>query len=227
MTLADKAYKMMHRDIVSGELAPDQALRMAMLAARYEMGFSPLREALNRLRADRLVVSNSLRGFRVSTISTEEMSDMIETRIVIETQALRLSIARGDDAWEASVVSALHALNLEATRVKNGKTADPWLMEERHHDFHLALVSACNSNWLLDFFERLYAESERYRYPVLSRQSIKIARDVQAEHTALSNAALARDADSAATLLTEHYGKTAKIIEQLMTSEPPKNPSVE
>lgn len=191
-----------------------------MLADRYEMGFSPLREALNRLRADRLVVSTSLRGFRVSTISTEEMSDTINTRILIETQALSLAIARGDDAWEASVVSALHALNLEAARVAKGKAIDPWLMEERHHDFHLALISACNSKWLLDFFERLYAESERYRYPVLSRQGNRVTRNIQAEHSALANAALARDASGSTALLMEHYDKTAKTIELLMNTEP-------
>lgn len=221
MTLADNAYVMMRRDIISGVLIPGQALRMAGLAERYKMGFSPLREALNRLRADRLVVSASLRGFRVSTISVAEMSDTINTRILIEKQALSLAIAQGDDAWEASIVSTMHALNLEADRVEKGNVSDPWLMEERHHDFHRALISACDSKWLLDFFDRLYAESERYRHPVLVRHGNHMSRDVRAEHSALAQAALARDTATATTLLTEHYDKTAAAIDQLMTKEQP------
>jgi len=75
------------------------------------------------------------------------------------------------------------------------------------------LIAACNSGWLMDFFQRLYVEAERYRYPLLRMQSVENHRDIQAEHTALSQAALARDADLACTLLADHYLRTARFIE--------------
>ena len=52
-TLAERAYDGLRQDIVSGALGPGQPLRMAQLAQRYDMGFSPLREALNRGDLDR------------------------------------------------------------------------------------------------------------------------------------------------------------------------------
>jgi len=215
MTLAEKAYDSLRRDIVTGQLKPGAPLRMAQLSQRYEMGFSPLREALNRLQAERLVTSVALKGFSVAPLSMEEMWDATNTRILIETRALRLSIDRGGDEWEAGIVASLHALLLQAAR--GGATeADAPALEARHHSFHTTLLSACGSGWLMEFFQRLYVESERYRYPLLAPPPGEPARDVQAEHEALARAALARDADLAASLLGDHYRRTAQRVERLL-----------
>jgi DNA-binding GntR family transcriptional regulator len=215
MTLAEKAYGALRQDIVRGDLTPGQPLRMQQLSARYEMGFSPLREALNRLQAERLVTSIALRGFSVAPLSMAEMWDTTNTRILIEQRALRLSIAQGDDVWEAGIVGALHALLLQAGRARS-RDEDAQVLEMRHHAFHQALLSACGSAWLLEFFNRLYVESERYRHPVLAQQGGDQARDIQAEHAGLAKATLARDADLAAALLAEHYRRTAQRLEGVM-----------
>ena len=86
------------------------------LSERYGMGFSPLREALNRLQSERLVTAESLRGFRVSPLSLAEFEDAFRRRLLIESEALRLSIAAGDDGWAAAIVAALYALRLQAGR---------------------------------------------------------------------------------------------------------------
>ena len=75
MTLAEKAYDALRHDIIRGELPPGRPLRLSDLSERYEMGFSPLREALNRLQAERLVTAESLRGFRVAPLSLDELLD--------------------------------------------------------------------------------------------------------------------------------------------------------
>lgn len=213
MTLAETAYEALRHDIVRGLLRPGQPLRMVQLSQRYGMGFSPLREALNRLQAERLVSSVALRGFTVAPLSMPEMWDAINTRILIEQRALRLSIENGGDDWEAGIVGALHGLMLQSARAASGTDEEQRLLEDRHHAFHRSLIAACNSGWLMDFFQRLYVEAERYRYPLLRMQSVENHRDIQAEHAALSQAALARDADLACTLLADHYLRTARFIE--------------
>src|SRR5690349_371640 len=99
MTLAEKAYDALRHDIIRGAFAPESPLRLADLSERYGMGFSPLREALNRLQAERLVTAESLRGFRVAPPSPDELHDAIALRIQIESEALRSAIRLGDDAW--------------------------------------------------------------------------------------------------------------------------------
>lgn len=207
MTLAEKAYVSLRKDIVEGCFAPESPLRLADLSERYGMGFSPLREALNRLQAERLVTAESLRGFRVSSRSPAEFEDALNARLLVETEALRLSIARGDDAWEASVVAALYALRRQAGR--EGGDLDE--LKTRHHAFHRALLAACGSDWLMDFFERLYAATERYRIPALLAAGPQ-KRDIDAEHGEIADAVLARDAARAEHLLRAHYLRTAATI---------------
>lgn len=210
MTLAEKAYTALRHDITRGALAPGKPLRLADLSERYDMGFSPLREALNRLQAERLVTAESLRGFRVAPLSAEELRDVVATRILIETEALRASIRLGGDDWAAGIVAALYALNLQAAR--SGAEADIWTLEQRHYAFHRSLLVACGSAWMLEFFDRLYAAAERYRIPVLLAAPGRSGRDVQAEHSALAQAALDRDADRAAALLRDHYARTVDFL---------------
>jgi len=216
MTLTEKAYDALRHDIIRGELAPGRPLRLADLGERYGMGFSPLREALNRLQAERLVTAESLRGFRVAPLSLDELHDAMSLRIVIETEALKASISQGDDAWASGIVSALYALNVQAARA--GAEADIWILEKRHHAFHRALLAACNSPWTLEFFERLYAATERYRIPVLLASALPAGRDVQAEHGALAQATLDRDVGKASALLEQHYRRTVEDLSEVIRS---------
>lgn len=210
MTLAEKAYLSLRNDIVRGSLPSGSALKMAELSTRYNMGFSPLREALSRLQGERLVSAESLRGFRVSDLSLAEFEDALQTRLLIETEAFRLSMQRGDDDWAAQVVAANYALKLQAERQTDG--GELWELETRHHAFHRALLAACGSRWMLDFFEQLYMATDRYRLPILISRNGKSGRDVVAEHAALADAALARDVDRAIALLHAHYDATAATI---------------
>ena len=211
MTLAEKAYQALRSDIVSGALPPGQPLRMAPLCARYDMGMSPLREALNRLQAERLVRSEAQKGFAVAPLSLEEFSDTTRTRILIETEALRLSVARGGDDWESALVAAFHALSLQLRRSREAG-AELDMLEQRHLAFHQALIAACGSRWLLDFFRKLYAEAERYRIQTLAGGGAETARNVEDEHRAIMEAALARDPARAASLLEDHYRRTEAFI---------------
>jgi hypothetical protein len=112
------------------------------MCSRYGVGISPLREALSRLATHGLVTQESQRGFHVREASGEDLRDITDTRIQIETLALRQSIARGDDAWEGRVVSALYLLDkLDPKKIP--QNAEAW--EVRHRSFHFAILEACGS----------------------------------------------------------------------------------
>lgn len=214
MTLANTAYDRIRDDIIRGAYEPEAPLRLAELKDTYGMGFSPLREALNRLQSDRLVEMSDLRGFRVAARSEKEMRDAILTRIEIEQSALATSIANGDDDWEDNIVAALHALKRQARRQSNGD--DLTALEERHYQFHKALIAACDSPWKLRFFEQLYRATERYRIPALLKRTNGPERDIETEHAALAQAAIDRDTKTACKLLSSHYHRTMAWISEQM-----------
>lgn len=220
ITFAERVYRLLRRDLIAGEIAPGQSLRLEFLKQRYGSSFSPIREALNRLQSERMVVSTTSRGFRAASFSRKEMWDAVETRILIDCDAIRRSLENGDDAWETALVTAFHALTLAARRrreLPEGESDESGseLLEQRHLAFHRALIGACDSRWLMELSLQMYTHTERYRRPMLRLRPglAGMDRDVGKEHQALMDAALARDADRAAALLAGHYRKTVELIE--------------
>lgn len=215
---SENAYRQLRSDILNGLFAPNERLRLEALRDRYGVSFSPLREALNQLQAEQLVTSSANRGFRVAAVSIKEMWDTINIRILLETEALTRSIRLGSDDWEAEVVSTFHALD-KARRRLDGTSElsreEREAIEVRHQQFHATLLKACDSEVLLRLAAGLYAQTERYRRPWLSRvlPETVAGRVPDDDHRALVDAALARNAQTAAEILRRHLTATGEFIE--------------
>lgn len=214
-SLADQAYRRIQQDILSGVFQPGEPLRLAALKDRYGLSFSPLREALTRLAGERLTELASLRGFRVASVSLNEMWDLIGSRVVIESEALRRAIAKGDLDWEAGLVASFHALGKAVEQRDTIEGQFDQALEHRHQAFHHALISACGSPSLLNIAGQLYMHNERYRRPTLSGELLAASggRDVMGEHAELMDAALNRQVGLAVERLAAHYRRTGEQIE--------------
>jgi len=217
-TLGEVAYRRLRADIVMARLEPGKPLRFDALKAQYGLGVSPLREALSRLVEDKLVTAIGQRGFRVAPISLEEATEVTKLRQKLEVDALRLSIANGDERWEAELVASFHRLSKSPEPRTVDGAAEEW--EHRHRAFHEALVSACGSPWLLKFVSMLTDQLERYRYLRVLRTPPKSwVRDLPREHRDMMEAALARDADRACELLVSHFALTERFISALAAAD--------
>src|SRR5215471_16800285 len=148
-TLNASVLMQMRADIIACRLMPNDRLRVEALRERYGMSISPLREALMRLEAEGLVELEQNKGFRVSEVSHENLSDLMRTRIEIEGIALRWSIEKGGVDWEANLLSAFHRLSRQSKidPAAPGVISDAWWREHSH--FHAALVAACDAPTLL------------------------------------------------------------------------------
>jgi GntR family carbon starvation induced transcriptional regulator len=206
-TLANDVFEKLRADILSTTLPPGMKLRFDDLREAYGVGLSPLREALSRLAENRLVVATGQRGFRVPLVSVHDILDIAMARKQVEGLALRLSINYGDDAWEARVVAARHKVTLLEKAGKN-VAEDVW--ESRHREFHLTLVSACQSDCLLHLHGLLSDQFDRYRR--LSAQSRLPNAPRSLIHQRILDAAFSRNADLAVKLLTDHIDEATKLI---------------
>lgn len=216
-SLAESAYDAIRRDVLSGALEPGNKLRFEMLGQRYGFGSSTLREALTRLVGESLVTSEEQKGFRVAPISLEDLADLTQTRVFIETKAIEEAIRVGGDDWEAAVVVAYHRLS--KTELKKASSGDDCgdEMEERSRAFHQALISACPSRWLNQLYGILFQQSERYRR--ISRLEHHIPRDTLAGHKAIFDAVMARNAQAACAATRLHIEITLKNISSMFSSK--------
>ncbi len=209
-SLSERAYRELRRAIVRGEFEPGARLRVEDLTRRFAISSSPVREALNRLSEQGLVRLLENRGFRVAPLTAEGVSDLARVRQLVECEALRDSMAHGDDAWEAQVVAAGHALGLIERRLGTAPRAldDDW--SQRHRAFHLSLYAACRSPLLRDLADVLFDNAERYRrWAAQHRPGPRRKHD---EHQQLLAAVLEREATKAVTLLQKHIAGTEQNV---------------
>ena len=209
-TLATSVYDRMREDILTGNLPAGDKLRADFLRARYGVGTSPMREALNRLSADGLVVHEDQRGFRVSSVSTAELEELLKTRCWLEEIALRQSIANGDAAWEEAIVLSFHRLSRQPRSASDASYAFNPEWEKLHHEFHGNLIAACGSRWLAGYCDQLNDQTLRYRQ--IAAQADDPRRNEVDEHREIMEATIARDDALAVALLIRHFEDTNELI---------------
>lgn len=214
-TLSEAAYRALKSDIIRGDRAPGERLRIEKLKGIYGIGPTPLREALHKLSQDALVLSEGNRGFTVAPLDPAEFADLNVARTAIEKEGLRLSIAQGDDAWEARVVAATYLMKKEDSALETARDGVPDSWERANSEFHTAIVSACGSAWLLRLRAGLHELCERFRRASIHQKMG--SRNLGAEHAEISEAVLARDVERACALTERHFALTAAILADMET----------
>ena len=119
-------------------------------------------------------------------------------------------MAAATKAWEEALLLAGHRLLRTPRGLDSDDPAAEALRETRHRAFHDLLVGNCGSRWLVGFCAQLTDQHQRYR-KLAARRAFP-HRDVKAEHQAILDAVLRRDAAAAVALLVAHYTTTADII---------------
>jgi DNA-binding GntR family transcriptional regulator len=211
-TLASSIEDRLRRDLISAAFMPGEKLAIDVLRERYGAGASPVREALNRLSAEGWVLQSDQRGFRVPSVSVDQLEELTRTRCLLNEITLREAIARADGETDEAIVVALHRLSRTPSRAPDDpKRINPeW--EARHRAFHASLVAACGSPWLIDFDAMLFEQAARYR--ALSARS-KIGRDVQKEHQGIADAVIARNVAESVRLANAHITHTSALVSQV------------
>lgn len=215
-TLSQQCYEQLQDEIIEGILKPGQKLKVMHIKERFNIGQSPVREALSRLVAFGLVDVEDNKGFSVSKISEVDIRDTYTTFTHIENMALELAIDKGDENWEALIVSELHKLGLIESAQGFG-TYSQWA--ERNYNFHVALISGCNSPTLLEIRRNLYMKFDRY-----CRMSYQISKHELSlnhkEHKLLAETVLKRDKKTAKSLMAYHInGALEDVIKEFKKNE--------
>ena len=209
-TLTNTVMELIRQDILLGELAPEQKLVVADLKARYNVGASPIREALVQLSWKKYVKFAPQKGCWVAPVSVDELEDLFETNLVLSRVLLERAILNGDEAWELNILTSYHKLN----RINPADlTVDLSEWEKRHSEFHLALLEGCQSPVMLTLYREVYEQIERYRHIWInhSRDNEERYHD-NGEHEAMMKAVLERNTLQALELLNNHFQRAMEFI---------------
>jgi len=198
-TVGDDGYRRIRSDIVFGRLRPVQKLKLEGLRASYGVSVSTLREILSRLTAEGFVIAEGKRGFEVASVSVENLKELAELRLLLEAHAMQVSFGKADVEWEGRVVSAHHKL-ASIERLMESGIGEPEQWKRYDSEFHQALISNCGSRVLMETHALVFDKYFRYQMVAFLYRGGEPA----AQHVALLECALNRDARTANDVLTTH-----------------------
>src|SRR5436190_4289256 len=124
-SVSETAYRRVRTDVIFGKLKPGEKLKLERLREDYGASVGTLRELLNRLTSEALVIAEGQRGFEVAPISAENLREIAALRLLLESHALKQSFRAGDMDWEGRVVSAYHKLSAIEKKLLADERADP------------------------------------------------------------------------------------------------------
>jgi len=149
-TGADRLADLLREQVLAGSLAPGAPLREEAVAEQHGLSRHTVRRALERLVAERLLVSEPFRGVRVTSFADDDVIALQQLRAALESEAVRLLRVRHGEAWPADLVASLSAgVDAMASGVP---------VEEAHASFHRLLVSSAGSARISEAHARLDAE---------------------------------------------------------------------
>ncbi len=204
--MAEYALEQLREAIILGELPAGTPLRLDELARSLGMSISPIREAVRQLEALGLAKHVPHQGARVLDFDIEELRDLFQVRLSLESLAMRRAAERftEEDAQAASACLARFDQMAAAGDVRGTMRA--------HTDFHFTLYEASQSAWLVALIRPAWDRSERFRPALLTSKT-----GPQERHRAFDEALLAacaeHDADAAAAVLHDHLELASVIFE--------------
>ncbi|QBY01277.1 GntR family transcriptional regulator [Rhodophyticola sp. CCM32] len=232
---SDALYSQVRQDILALHLEPGAPLRLSALSDLYGLGLTPLRECLNRLSAEWLVVPEHNKGFRVAPLSLADLLDLERSRSTIEGALFAEAVACGDEGWEARVVGSFHHLSKIPFPSVLHAEDELELWAKRHEAFHDTLISAAPSVWMQRFRAMLNDQLHRYHLYIqtglrdLSHSqpgTANPAADAFSQamalepHQALYDVALSRDTQAAPAVFQAHSNLSIQAFEQLVALLP-------
>lgn len=195
MRLSDKAYHLIKQKIITLELAPLSAIDEQALMEDLHLGRTPIREALQRLAAEDLVLLAPRRGMFVADISITDLQKIFEARMILEGFCARLAAERAT----LDQLTEMESLLIELKNVPDGDGKALMSIDER---FHELLYRAADNEFLTDTLRRLHALSFRIWHVVLDR--LGSVRDAMEQHVQIAEAIKEGDGARAETLVQQH-----------------------
>ena len=154
LSMAEQAYASLKRDIIRCHLRPGDVIVEAWLAERYGMSKTPVREAINALRREGLVVVVPRRGTFVKPTDLGDLQDTYRLRRLLEPEAAVLAAQRAG----AEDLERLDALSA-ATVAANASRPD---LNEANRLLHVGIAEVARVSLMIPMINTLHEEIERF-----------------------------------------------------------------
>lgn len=195
-SFSDRVYNAILELLVDHRIKPGEKLSEEELASALQVSRTPIREALQRLASDGLVVFYPRRGAYAKEITPRDITELYELRRCLEVYAAR----RAMGAIPEKVVRRIDVL-IESCQLSEGAE---FIEAELHLDreIHRAISACCNNRRLQELLTKLDHLAKFMRILHFNRE--ELARDNFAEHADIWRAMMGMDEKLMVRLLEKH-----------------------
>ena len=148
-------YSILRDEILSLRLMPGTYLDESSLVNRFGLSRTPIRQALERLAGDGLVLLTPNRRVQVSHLNLSDLPQFVETLDLLQRASFRLAALRRTNA-DLKQIEKTHEIFEKASIHEN-----PVVLIQLNRNFHAAIVQASNNRYLSDGYMRLLDEGMR------------------------------------------------------------------
>ena len=200
--MAAAIYERLRGDILSGRLGPGTHLSQLTIARENGISRGPVREAMNRLQHDQLVIGQAHRRFTVAPFDIPDLESILTLHIGNMALAIRVSVPRLGE-------NEIAALDLACGRMESTVEADRDAWEGAYREFALTLIAHAGKR-IVALVASLLDNIQRYRANLLDRFPRVYAGGE--ELRAIVEAARQRNAAEAAALFVQYMGRISSLI---------------
>jgi DNA-binding GntR family transcriptional regulator len=206
---ADQAYEVIKTDILTNLLDPGSTIAQADLVERYDFGITPVREALKKLETEGYVHTVPRFGYVITPITPQDVEDIYELRLILETAALRLAVQHASD-------DQLAQLREHVNFIYTFQNRESYLQFlEDNIAFHTSIALMSGNRRLAETLAKILSEMTRiFTLGLDLRDSALEMRD---EHLALASALSARDLGRAETILTGQISSSRQRVVEMLS----------
>lgn len=201
----DDIYDQVKAMAVSFHLRPGDRLNEVALSKELGVSRTPLREALNRLVAERLFDFRPGQGFFCRPLDAQSVFDLFELRQIIEVAAVRAACAKASDEDVRSLEDELYATGIDITGLTVAEAVN------RDEAFHLGIAKLSGNAELLQTLTRINERIRYIRWISMSMDRLHRSKD---EHKQVMQALLDRNAEGAACVLGAHIAKRMDQVQE-------------
>lgn len=211
LTQTEQIYQTIKDDIAAKLYQPGEKLNVKELARKYHVSDTPVKQALQRLAEEKIVVNSPNKGMRIRTLTPHELHDIFDMRLMMDTffaknimTSLKYNIALRQQLLD----------NLAAQRAfieENDSSRKPKEYFELDMEFHTLYLAASGNQKAVDTLSQL----QPFTYATGTYVSQPYYRDCECveEHQAIIDAALACDLNALHTAVTEHLDNSRKALQ--------------
>ncbi len=186
--------------IVTGSLAPGTHLVESDLAQRLNVSRGPIREALTRLEQEGLIVNYPYRGKFVADISAEDVREIYDLRILLESRAIK-SLTHPLDGDELNLMRQISAEMTKALSEGHNES-----FADLDVEFHRQLVAISKRERLLQLWNTLSGVTHAF-IVINARNDPQAIQYISAGHGRIIDALVRHDLATAVEILTRHLGE--------------------